>query len=245
MQKGLAHPDAFKQVLADYHISQQGKRILAVTKLALFVGPSGSGRNTIINALVKTDKYYYIVSDTTRERRVNNGVPEKDGVEYWFRSEEEMLKDLKAGRFLEAAVIHGQQVSGISLRELSKASEANKIAINEVEVVGATKVLAAKPDTFVFFVAPPSFEVWMQRLEGRGKMSPSEKRRRMESAVDEFTSALQEEHYIYIVNDTFEHAVEKVHQVVLAGEHDPITQTHGRDVIEKLLIETRAHLKTA
>src|SRR5690606_6936572 len=113
-----------------------------------------------------------------------------NGNEYWFRTEQEMLEDLEAGRFLEAAVIHNQQVSGTSIRELAKASGSGKIAVADVEIVGAHNIVQKKPDTFVLFILPPSFEEWMKRLDGRGEMPLDEKRRRMSSAIKEFTAAI-------------------------------------------------------
>src|SRR4051812_45219052 len=109
----LKHKDDFEKVLAGCQLSDGAKQTLAQTKLLLLVGPSSSGRNTIINELVAEGGYHYIVSDTTRQPRVNNGVLEQDGREYWFRTEEDILADLQAGNFLEAAIIHDQQVSGI------------------------------------------------------------------------------------------------------------------------------------
>ena len=238
----LVHLKEFQAVLKDYRISDVGKRILAQTKLVLMAGPTSAGRNTIINALMGTDEYHSIVSDTTRAPRENDGVMEQDGVEYWFRSEEEMLADLKEGKFLEAALIHNQQVSGISLRELELANRQNKVAVNEIEIVGMQNIIEAKPDAFALFVVPPSFKVWMQRLEGRGKLPDIEKRRRLESALKEFETALTSDYYIFIVNDTFQHSVERIHKRVIEGVHDPVHQAHGRDVIEKLLVDTQAYL---
>ena len=87
------------------------------------ISVTAGGRNTIIDQLLKSGDFHYIISDTTRHKRANNGVMEQDGREYWFRSEDEILADLKAGNFLEAAIIHNQHVSGISIRELKKASK--------------------------------------------------------------------------------------------------------------------------
>src|SRR5947209_4084329 len=119
----LVHKAEFHTLLADYKLSKASLLTLSQTKLVLLVAPTSSGRNTIIRELLKTGDYYFIVSDTTRKPRVNDGIPERDGVEYWFRSEEEVLEDIKQGKYLEAAVIHEQQVSGISIRELQKANE--------------------------------------------------------------------------------------------------------------------------
>ncbi len=232
----------FKELLKGYRVSPAGKKILESTKLALLVGPSSAGRNTIIRELTKVSNYHFIVSDTTRKPRVNDGVLEQNGVEYWFKTEEEFLSDLRAGLYLEAAVIHDQQVSGISIRELSIANKRDEIAITDIEVVGTQNIINEKPDTDVFFIVPPSFEVWMQRMDGRGKVSAIEKRRRLESAVKEFEIALQSDYYIFVVNDTFEHSVEYINQRMLLGKHDPLRQRLDREVTERLLIETKAYV---
>src|ERR1700759_5108412 len=117
----LKHYQEFKAVLDSYQISDRARQAVQELKLALLLAPTSSGRNTIIRYQVGTGRYYYIISDTTRPPRVNDGVQEKNGREYWFRSEEEILADLKAGEYLEAEIIHNQQVSGISIRELEKA----------------------------------------------------------------------------------------------------------------------------
>lgn len=244
MENRLERLQEFQEVLNDYNISSTGKTILADTTFVLLVGPSSSGRNTIINALIETGQYHQILSDTTRRPRTNNGVPEQNGVEYWFRSEDDILADLKAGKFLEAAIIHNQQVSGISLRELIKAQEKGLVAVNEIETVGAHNIISAKPDAFVLFIVPPSFTVWMERMDGRGGLSASEKRRRLKSAVVEFKDALVNDYYLYIVNEDFHHSVERIHRHVVESERDPLHQEHGKAVIEKLLVETQAYLRS-
>src|SRR5690348_10605533 len=104
----LQHQAEFRKALADYRISDAGKKLLRDIRLLLFVAPSATGRNTIIQELVKTGNYHFIVSDTTRQPRMNNGVLEENGREYWFRSEEEMLDEIEHGDFIETAVIHNQ-----------------------------------------------------------------------------------------------------------------------------------------
>ena len=96
----LQHYTEFKEVLETYHVSDSAKSTLEDLKLVLLLGPTSSGRNTIMKHQLKTGNYTYIISDTTRPPRVNDGVLETNGTEYWFRTEEEVLADLKAGQFL-------------------------------------------------------------------------------------------------------------------------------------------------
>lgn len=205
----------FEVVLKDYHISEQSKQAINGLRLGLFMGVTAAGRNTIINELIRShgDEYYYIVSDTTRPPQVRNGKLEQNGVEYYFRQEEDVLADLKKGAFLEAEIIHDQQVSGMSIRELTKAKELKKIAVTDAEFNSA-EVRAIKPDTMTFFVIPPSFDAWMERIASRGGMGYAEIGRRLETALKMFTAAKTDDQFILVVNSDFHETVKKVHKYV-------------------------------
>lgn len=238
----LDHLADFQAVLQNYQPSDTAKTLLQQIPLVLMVGPTSSGRNTIINELLKTDDYHYIVSDTTRQRRTNNGVMEQDGREYWFRSEADMLQDLQNGLFLEAAVIHNQQVSGISIRELARAKDDNKIAVNEIEVVGADHIFAAKPDTRFLFILPPSFDEWMVRITARGQLPEDEMQRRLESAVDEISVALERDYYHFFVNNTFKQTTRAIDEFIKTGVQPEALQAEGLAVARQLLADTKQHL---
>jgi guanylate kinase len=238
----LKHKQEFEKVLADYQLSSDAKQSLSNIKLALFVGPSSSGRNTIINELLKSEKYHFIVSDTTRQPRANNGVMEQNGREYWFRTEDEVLADLHAGEFLEAAIIHGQQVSGISMRELEVAEAESKIAVNEIEIVGAANIYAAKPDAMFVFVIPPSYDEWIARMSARGALPADEVSRRLSSAVTEITTALSQDYYWFVVNDTFRQTAKKVEKLIELGSLSQKEQAQARRVAEQLLKDTKQHI---
>lgn len=238
----LKHIDEFREVLAVYQLSASARQILQETGLVLLVGPTSSGKNTIIDELIKTGKYHQIISDTTRLPRLNNGMLEQDGREYWFRSESQVLDDLKKGEFLEAAIIHDQQVSGISIRELERAVQGHKIAINEVETNGANVIYGAKPDAFFFFVVPPSFDEWMARMSTRGELPPDEVRRRLSSAVQEITTALSRPYYRFIVNDTFTHAARRIDTIVRENA-SPASQEQAKDVAGRVLNDTKSYLE--
>lgn len=242
MENHLQHLDEFRELLKHYQVSEAGKKVLKETELILLVAPTAIGRNTIVNELLKTNKYHFIVSDTTRQPRSNNGVLEQDGKEYWFRSEEAVLDDVKAGNYLEAAVIHNQQVSGISMREIAQAHKERKVALTDVEVRGMATIIAAKPDTHAIFVIPPSFKEWMRRIEGRGVMTVAEKRRRLMSAADEFKIALKHDYYQFVLNDSVAEAALEI-EALVRGEQDPAKQARHRDSAEQLLLATEEWLR--
>jgi guanylate kinase len=244
MKNELKQLKEFQQALADYHISQDSLLTLRQTHLVLLVAPTSAGRNTLIKQLIKTGEYAFIISDTTRKPRVNDGVMEQNGVEYWFRSEEEVLRDINDGNYLEAEIIHNQQVSGMPIRELQKAHEANKIAITDIDLGGILNILSVKPDTVAVLLLPPSFEEWQRRITHRGPMDPSELKRRLKTARTIYAAALESNHFTFVTNDTVEHATEQVHHLAKLGSPLPEEQEAGRRLAEQLYIETQAYLKS-
>jgi len=240
----LEHIDEFRAALKDYTLSKVALHTLSQTKLVLLVATTSSGRNTVLREVVKTGDYHFIVSDTTRKPRVNDGVLEQSGREYWFRTEEEMLSEIQAGHFLEAAIIHDQQVSGISVRELELAAKDDKIAITDAEIAGADNAKKYKPDTVTIFVLPPSFEEWQRRLKHRGDMDAEEFKRRMQSAAEEYKHALERDYYQFVVNDDVVVAAEKVNRLAKLETIDEADQALARDLAEQLLVSTQALLET-
>lgn len=238
----LKHLKEFQKILTNYRISEASQQILEQTELVVLVAPTATGRNTIIRELLKTGGYHFIVSDTTRAPRINDGVPEQNGVEYWFRGEEEVLEDLKAGMFLEAAIVHRRSIYGISMRELETARSQDKIAITDIEIFGADNIKRAKKDAATIFVLPPDFNEWQRRIHGRGEMSPEEYVNRLESAQKEFTAALERDYYQFVINDTIAHAAAQIESIIHAQKIDAESQQQGRSLAEQLLKQTQVAL---
>lgn len=230
----LKHLDEFRQSLADYQMSDEAKRLVESVPYVGLTAITSSGRNTIIRELQKTGKFYFIVSDTTRPPRANNGVMEQNGVEYWFRTEEEVLADIQDGRYIEAAIIHNQQVSGQSIRELEIARDKKLIAINEFEVQGVDNILAVSQNLIPIFVLPPSYEEWIRRWTKRGEISDQERQRRIASARMELTMALKKGYYHFLVNDDLDKAVSGI-QKIIAGQIDPKHEETGKQVAREIL----------
>lgn len=232
----------FDEVLRNYQYSDAAKKILADTKLVLLVGATASGRNTAIQELIKTGRYYFIVSDTTRPPRENNGVMERDGVEYFFRTEEEMLEEIKNGEFLEAEIIHGRQVSGISMRELQKANQEGKIAVTDVDIGGIQNVIALKPDTVAILMLPPSFEVWQRRIIGRGDMPQDVYKSRLETAVRIFEAARDNPLLHFVINDTVADSARRIDELANGNLPDERSEQAAHILLEELLNATKQKL---
>lgn len=242
MEVGLYHKEEFREILKDYRPSEEVIRFLGSRPLVIFLGVSGSGRNTIINHLVETGRYHFIVSDTTRPPKLRDGKIEQDGVQYNFRSEEDVLDDLKNGKFLEAEIIHGQQVSGMSLSELERAYDSSKIPINEVDIEGTVNILKAKPDTRMFFIVPPNYEEWMQRLHARERMSEEELSNRINTAIRVLRTGLENDHFTFVINDSSHESAQMIDKQINSGVADEAHDREVREIARKILAELESHI---
>ncbi|MFZ1324132.1 MAG: hypothetical protein WAQ57_03175 [Candidatus Saccharimonadales bacterium] len=228
-QNRLERLDDFAVVLEHYRPSEQNIRLMEDTPMVLLVGPTAAGRNTAVGILQKTGNYHFIVSNTTRHPRQNNGVWERDGVEYWFDTEANMLNGLKNGEYLEAAIIHEQQVSGTSMEELRTARGAGKIALAEIDIDGADHVHGYLPGALFVFLLPPAFDIWMQRLNSRGQMDHQEFRRRLRSAHREIAFGLGADYFQFVINNEINEASEAIDELAHGRTPDEEKQRHGRE----------------
>lgn len=232
----------FKKILDDYNPSPSSLEILRQSFLVLLVAPTAAGRNTLISQLVKSGNYHYLVSDTTRQPRINNNLKEKNGQEYWFKTEKQFLVGLSLGEYLEAAIIHQQQVSGINISELQTSSKESKIAITDIDIQGCEKLLSYSQNILPIFILPPTFEEWIKRLDLRGKMLVSEKNRRLTSAKYEIEKALTKNYFSFITNNDLLPATEELNRLIITKNIDPKDQERHKRHAQKLVTNIRQYL---
>lgn len=240
----LSYLNEFKVILDKYTPSNECQELFSSVPMVLLVGPTAAGRNTLINLLVKSGRYHMIVSDSTRAPRVVNGKKEQNGKVYWFKSEKEVLEGLRRGEYIEAALIHNQQVSGANIAEIQKAHKEGKIALKEIEVNGAATYRTYKPDVLCIFLLPPSFEVWMKRIKARGGIDDADLHRRIVSAVNEITLALSVDYYQFVVNYEIHEATAAVDEIANGRAIDKAKQQIGRDHAEQLIIDVQLYLNS-
>lgn len=233
----------FEEALKNYTPSPDTIATLAKTPIVTLTAPSATGRNTIINELVKTGRYHFIVSDTTRPPRMNKGIWEKDGREYFFRSEDEMLNEIKEGAFVEAELIHNQQVSGTSAREIERARHDGKIAITDVDIEGGINFNRLKPDAITICMLPPSFDAWIGRMRGRSDFKPEELYRRLQQATKVLRLALAHRNFVFVINDNLEQAIQNVDDIATKGLHHAEDEDKAHRVAEQLYHETVQYLR--
>lgn len=239
----LRNRQAFEEILSHYHVSERATQVLAKTALVVLSGVAGGGRNTVINYLVEHYNYGFIVSDTTRPPKVRDGKMEEHGVNYFFRNEEDLLNDLRNGEFVEAELIHDQQVSGTSIREIERIASEGKIPIGENEFGGVNAIAQAKPDATVIGLLPPSYEEWMRRLNSREEMDERELINRLRTAEKVLDNMLSKPYFKYVINNTVEQAAEDIRYIV---EHpgENRESEYAKSVASDILIQVREVLAT-
>jgi guanylate kinase len=238
----LKHLVEFQDAIAEMRPSEHARHVLGRANLVAMSGLAGGGRNTVINYLVEHHKYYFIVSDTTRPPKLRNGVMERDGINYYFRTEEGMLEDIRGGEFIEAEIIHKQQVSGTSIREIERANEAGRIAVHDFEYKGAQAVAAVKPNAHIVGLLPSSYDVWLKRLFGREELHPEEFANRLQTAEKVLEAMIELTYFKFVINDTIEQAADDLRKIVEQGIVGKEKQRQGRDLAEELLLRVRREL---
>lgn len=225
-------------------MSEEARRIIDKVPYTVLTAITSSGRNTIIAELTRTGKFYFTISDTTRPPRANNGVMEQNGVQYWFKTEVQVLEGLKQGKYIEAALIHNQQVSGSNISELEHAQANNLLPINEIEVQGVEIIKKFSKKLVPIFVLPPNYQEWMRRWSTRGQITSEEKLNRMHSAKMELETALSRDYYHFLVNDDLSKAVKGI-QKIIEGQIDPAHEAVGRQVATDILNKLNQELDLA
>jgi guanylate kinase len=162
--------------------------------LIVLSGPGGVGKSTITSALRGDPRFWVSVSATTREPRPN----EKEGVDYFFYSEEKFQSMIDAGEFLEWAEFAGSRY-GTPRIPVDEWRNVGKHVILEIEIDGARQVRKSDPTSRSVFIAPPDWDELVRRLTSRGTDSPERRAARL--ALAEAEMAASSEFDFTLVND--------------------------------------------
>lgn len=193
--------------------------------LIVISGPSGSGKGTICNELVKRNSNLWIsISCTTRNMRTGD----KEGITYYFLTKEEFETKINNNEFLEYAKYNENYYGTLKSKIEEKLDKGNDVIL-EIEVQGALKIKNILPDTIFIFIMPPSMKELKNRLENRHTETEDKILSRFKIAYKEINEYSK---YNYVVvNDNLSDAVNKVESI--------ITSTNCRvDRIEELDLDT-------
>jgi guanylate kinase len=151
----------------------------ARSRLTVLAGPTAVGKGSVAAYIRAHHPEIWIsVSATTRPPRPG----ERDGVHYWFVTDDEFDRMVADKELLEWAVVHGKERYGTPRRPVEEALAAGRVALLEIDLQGARQVHEAMPDALMVFLAPPTWDELVRRLVGRGTESAEERERRLATA---------------------------------------------------------------
>ena len=190
----------------------------------MLTGPSGVGKGTIVQALLKRHPQLWLsVSATTRPPRSG----EVDGKDYRFMEREAFKADVASGGFLEWAEFAGN-CYGTPLGPIEAQLKEGRPVLLEIEVEGARQVRERLPHAVQVFLQPPSLAALEARLRGRRSESERSIQQRLARAEEEMARGAEFDHVI--VNDDLAVAIQKVGAVLtqsLGERSRPAEQREG------------------
>lgn len=183
-------------------------------QLIILSGPSGVGKGTIVQQLLKKGGYTLSISCTTREKREG----EEDGVSYFFLDKKEFLQTAADGGFLEYN-LHFDNYYGTPKAFVEKQLETKNVIL-EIEVDGALKVKSAYPEALLIMIAPPGEEELKARLLKRGSESAEEVDKRLKRMGYELSKK-----HLYdftVINDDLQRAVEEIDGIIKSRKNNKV-----------------------
>jgi guanylate kinase len=169
--------------------------------MLMIVAPSGAGKSSLVNALLKEDAGLKLsLSTTTRAPRPG----EVDGKDYRFLTKEDFLQERDEGHFLEWAQVHGH-FYGTSKPWIESQMQAGSDVVLEIDWQGAQQIRELIPSVQWIFIFPPSIDALEERLRKRGQDDEETIQRRLAAAHVELMHAPEAD--FIVVNDSFDQAL--------------------------------------
>jgi guanylate kinase len=168
--------------------------------LVILSGPSGVGKTTVVEQLLRMPRKFPLrraVTATSRDPR-SGEVPERD---YHFWTAEDFQKKIPAGQMLEHAIVHGTDYYGTPIEEVRPYQAKGTGVLLVIDVQGAAQIRAkTEYEHLSVFLMPPSQEELVERLRGRSTENSASLERRLASAERELSR--RNEFDVRLVNDT-------------------------------------------
>lgn len=177
--------------------------------IIVLTAPSGAGKTTIARRVMEEfPELRFSVSATTRAPRAH----EKDGMHYYFLSEEEFREKIAAGELLEYEEVYPGRFYGTLRSEVEEASREHPVLL-DIDVKGALNVKRLfEEDALTVFIRPPSLEALAERLRKRDTETEESLKQRLERAEMEMAAAAQCD--AVVVNDDLEMAVDETLRLI-------------------------------
>lgn len=185
----------------------------------LFVisGPSGIGKDAVVQALKKrNENTHFVITMTTRPPRKD----EVDGIDYFFVSTNEFKKLITEGELLEHALVYSDY-KGIPRSQVREALASGKDVIMRLDVQGASTIRKLCPEAVLIFLTAQTEEEWLERLKSRRSEAPEDLALRINTAKKEFAQ-LGDFDYIVVNSECNLKETINTIQAIIQAEHQRV-----------------------
>jgi len=175
--------------------------------------PSGGGKTAIADLLLrKHPEFSRSISATTRRKRAG----EKNGVDYYYISQENFQKRINQNEFVEWAKVFGNYY-GTPKKNIQKAEGKKEVLLLILDVQGGLSLKRKYPQSVLIFVLPPSLAELKKRLVNRGTDRAEVIKKRLKAALKELNFCKR---YDYVVvNKNLKETVGLIEKIIIAEEH--------------------------
>lgn len=228
-----------QHAITEYTIPDEAKQLILQHPSLNIAGPTGAGKGTMTQYLTQTGAYTPVVSDTTRAPRPFGNGYEVNGVHYWFIDEQTGLQKLQDGAFVEAKLVHGDTLYGTTIASYKRVIESGRTPILEIDIQGMEDLMQEAPGFEAILLLPPSFEIWEQRIDGRGDMDLEQKIRRFGTAITEYSKPIENPNFYPVINTE---VVDTAELIKSGAYHDEAYRTQALELAIQLRDATQAFL---
>jgi len=185
-------------------------------RLFILSGPSGVGKDSVRDLLMEWDvPVHFVVTATDRPPRPG----EVEGVHYRFMTADEFDHLVREDGFIEHATVYGQR-KGVPRSEIEAPLAAGTSVLARVDVQGVATLKRLHPEAIVIFLAPPSLEEALRRLDARETDSPADLRLRRDTALSEMEAARTADHVVVNRTGELEATAREVREIMEAEASD-------------------------
>ncbi len=183
--------------------------------LIVISGPSGSGKDSVVQRMKDRGlEFHFVVTATTRPRRPD----EVHGRDYWFVSRQEYDRMLAQGELIEHALVY-RDYKGVPKAQVQEALASGHDVVLRLDVQGAETVRQLVPEALLIFILTESEEELVRRLERRSTETPEDLKVRIQTAREEFQKIGLFDYLIVNHEDQLDHTVDVVMSIIEAEHH--------------------------
>jgi len=190
--------------------------------LMVISGPSGIGKDTVVDGLKERNlPFHFVITATSRQPREN----EVHGRDYFFYSKETFEEMIKEGEFLEHAWVYSAY-KGVPKSQVREALTSGEDVVMRLDVQGAETVHNLCPDAILVFLTANSQEEWLQRLQNRRSETEDELKLRVETAREEYNKLDLFDYIVINKENELDHTLDVIESIIAAEHH----RVHPREV---------------